>query len=77
MIRYWPRIVANPAPRYRVEPQIEQAVLDFALAFPAHGQVRVSHDLRERGVFVSPGDLGSQDTRSLVFRHGSLDRWTS
>ena len=30
----------RPNPKNRVEPQIEQAVLDFALEYPAHGQVR-------------------------------------
>ena len=38
----------KPNPKNRVEPQIEQAVLDFALEYPAHGQVRVSNELRRR-----------------------------
>lgn len=49
----------KPNPRNRVEPQIEQAVLDFALEFPAHGQVRVSNELRKAGVFVSPSGVRS------------------
>lgn len=54
----------RPNPKNRVEPQIEQAVLDFALEFPAHGQVRVSNELRKRGVFVSPSGV-----RSIWLRH--------
>jgi hypothetical protein len=34
-------------------------VLDFALEFPAHGQVRVSNELRKTGVFVSPSGVRS------------------
>ena len=33
---------------------IEQAVIDYALEQPAHGQVRASNELRKRGIFVSP-----------------------
>ena len=54
----------KPNPKNRVEPQIEQAVLDFALEYPAHGQVRVSNELRKNGVFVSPSGV-----RSIWLRH--------
>jgi len=54
----------KPNPKNRVEPQVEQAVLDFALAYPAHGQVRVSNELRKAGVFVSPSGV-----RSIWLRH--------
>ena len=54
----------KPNPKNRVEPQIEQAVLDFALEYPAHGQVRVSNELRKAGVFVSPSGV-----RSIWLRH--------
>ncbi len=54
----------KPNPKNRVEPQIEQAVLDFALEYPAHGQVRVSKELRKAGVFVSPSGV-----RSIWLRH--------
>ena len=39
-----------PNRKNRVDPQIEAAVV----AEPAHGQVRVSNELRKRGTFVSP-----------------------
>ncbi len=54
----------KPNLRNRVEPQTEQAVLDFALEYPAHGQVRVSNELRKTGVFVSPSGV-----RSIWLRH--------
>ena len=54
----------KPNPKNRVEPQIEQAVLDFALDYPAHGQVRVSNELRKTGVLVSPSGV-----RSIWLRH--------
>jgi len=54
----------KPNPKNRVEPQIEQAVLDFALEYLAHGQVRVSNELRKTGVFVSPSGV-----RSIWLRH--------
>lgn len=54
----------KPNPKNRVEPQIEQAVLDFALECPAHGQVRASNELRKQGVFVSPSGV-----RSIWLRH--------
>ena len=48
----------------RVDPAVEQAVLDFAFEQPACGQLRVSNELRKRGVFVSPGGV-----RSIWLRH--------
>ena len=49
----------NPNLKNRVDPQIEQALLDFSIEYPAHGQVRVSNELRKRGVFVSPSGVRS------------------
>lgn len=54
----------KPNPKNRVEPVIEQAVLKFALDYPAHGQVRVSNELRKQGTFVSPSGV-----RSIWLRH--------
>jgi transposase InsO family protein len=48
----------------RVDSQIEQAVLAFALEQPAYGQVRVSNELRKRGILVSAGGV-----RSIWKRH--------
>lgn len=54
----------KPNLKNRVEEATEQAVLDFAIAFPAHGQVRASNELRKQGVFVSPSGV-----RSIWLRH--------
>lgn len=54
----------QPNPKNRVESHIEDAVLEFALDYPAHGQVRVSNELRKKGVFVSPSGV-----RSIWLRH--------
>jgi transposase InsO family protein len=44
----------KPNPKNRIDVQIEQAVIDYAIEQPAHGQVRASNELRKRGIFVSP-----------------------
>jgi transposase len=56
----------KPNPKNRVEPQIEQVVLDFALEYPAHGQVRISIELRKQGVFVSPSGVRGSWLRSKL-----------
>ncbi|BBM04138.1 IS481 family transposase [Microbulbifer sp. GL-2] len=48
-----------PNHKNRVDAVIEEAVLAYALQEPAHGQVRVSNELRKRGVFVSPSGVRS------------------
>lgn len=53
-----------PNPKNRVEPHVEEAVIQYAVAEPAHGQVRVSNELRKRGVFVSASGV-----RSIWLRH--------
>ncbi|WP_265411101.1 IS481 family transposase [Actinobacillus pleuropneumoniae] len=53
-----------PNIKNRVDEHIEQAVVKFALDFPAYGQVRVSNELRKQGVFVSAGGV-----RSIWLRH--------
>jgi hypothetical protein len=54
----------KPLLKNRVDPKIEEAVLDFALEQPAYGQVRVSNELRKRGILVSAGGV-----RSIWKRH--------
>lgn len=41
----------------RVAPEVEEAVVEFAFAQPAYGQVRAANELRKRGIFVSPGGV--------------------
>ena len=41
-----------PNPKNRVDLNIETAVIQYAIDEPAHGQVRVSNELRRKGIFV-------------------------
>ena len=54
----------KPNLKNRVDEQVETAVIGYALEQPAHGQVRVSNELRKRGVFVSASGV-----RSVWLRH--------
>jgi transposase InsO family protein len=54
----------KPNTKNRVDEKTEQAVLDYAIEFPAHGQARTSNELRKRGIFVSPSGV-----RSIWLRH--------
>ena len=54
----------KPVMKNRVDPAVEQAVVNLAVENPALGQLRVSNELRKQGVFVSPGGV-----RSVWLRH--------
>jgi len=47
----------KPIPKNRVEPAIEEAVVKMGFEQPAFGQVRVSNELRKKGVFISPAGV--------------------
>jgi len=54
----------KPNPKNRVDPAVEEAVVVMATDHPAYGQLRVSNELKKRGLFVSPGGV-----RSIWLRH--------
>jgi Integrase core domain. len=54
----------QPNIKNRTDEATENAVLDYAIEYPAHGQLRVSNELRKRGVFVSPSGV-----RCIWLRH--------
>jgi hypothetical protein len=68
----------KPNPKNRVEEATEAAVVGFALEQPAFGQVRVSNELRKRGIFVSPSGVRSvwlrQNLESFKKRLSALER---
>lgn len=55
----------KPNLKNRTDEATEAAVLKHALDFPAHGQVRVSNELRKQGLFISPSGV-----RGVWLRHG-------
>jgi transposase InsO family protein len=54
----------KPLPANRVNPEVEEAVIAMAIQQPAYGQLRVSNELKKKGLFVSPGGV-----RSIWLRH--------
>ena len=54
----------KPNLKNRVDELTESAVVEYAVEFPAHGQVRASNELRKKGVFISPSGV-----RSVWLRH--------
>ncbi|MBF0368742.1 MAG: helix-turn-helix domain-containing protein, partial [Magnetococcales bacterium] len=54
----------KPVLKNRVDPEIEKAVVQMAFDFPAYGQLRVSNELKKKGIFISPGGV-----RSVWLRH--------
>lgn len=55
---------SGPRVGNRCAPETEQAILDYSLDEPTHGQVRVSNELKLKGIFISAGGV-----RSVWLRH--------
>lgn len=55
----------KPNMKNRVDESTENAVVEYAINEPAHGQVRASNELRKKGVFISPSGV-----RSIWLRNG-------
>lgn len=47
----------KPILKNRVVPEIEQAVVEIAVEYPAYGQLRASNELKKRGILVSPAGV--------------------
>lgn len=45
-----------PNVKNRVEEAIEIAVIEIAIENPALGQVRVSNEMKKKGILISPGE---------------------
>lgn len=54
----------KPVLKNRIAPEVEQAVVELAVEEPAWGQVRVSNELKKRGISVSPAGV-----RCIWVRH--------
>jgi transposase InsO family protein len=50
---------SKPLLKNRIEHDIEQAVIAYAVEQPAHGQARAANELRKRGLSVSPSTVRS------------------
>jgi len=43
----------------RVDPAVENAVMEIAIEYPVYGQLRVSNELKKKGILVSSGGVRS------------------
>lgn len=57
----------NPRVANRISPEIEKQILEYALEFPTHGQVRVENELKAKGIRISAGGV-----RGVWGRHNLL-----
>lgn len=55
---------SKPLLKNRIDQQWETAIVNYAVDFPAHGQLRASNELRKKGITISPAGV-----RSVWQRH--------
>ncbi len=55
----------KPNIQNRVDIRVEEAIIKFAIDYPAFGQFRASNELKKHGIIVSPSGV-----RSVWLRHG-------
>ena len=49
----------RPQTKNRVPDNVEKAVIDIGIEFPAYGQLRASNELRKQGILLSSGGVRS------------------
>lgn len=49
----------KPNLKNRIDPELEQIAIDYAIDNPGHGQVRVSNELRKKGILINPSTIRS------------------
>jgi transposase InsO family protein len=47
----------KPNLKNRVEPEVEQAIVEMAFEYPAFGQTRAANELAKRSIFLSPSGI--------------------
>ena len=69
---------SKPNPRNRCAPEVEDAIVALAIENPALGQVRVSNELRKRGLHISPAGVRGvwmrHDLRTFKHRLAALEK---
>lgn len=60
----------SPRIANRISPEIEKIILEYALEFPTHGQVRVENELKSKGLRISSGGVRGVWGRHNLLRKG-------
>lgn len=71
----------SPRVANRISPEIEKMVLDYALEYPTHEQVRVENELKAKGIRISSGGVRGVWARHNLLRKGDrlkrLEKYSS